>query len=121
MKVRLVPGAETSGQVSKQAATTANPAAVDLSHGRDKIAFKVRLDDGTTADRELDVLELKLLCEQCEQDNHLATSDGRFVATPDFLRDLAKRLEPLGLPNLTPSLAWTVWITATERIGQLKN
>lgn len=90
-----------------------------LSDGQ--LRFRVRHRDGTETTHDVDLLVLKVTCEQCEDRHQLTVKDGRIQPTPEFLVDLAGRLAGCGLADCTPTLAWQAWIAATEAMTTLKN
>jgi hypothetical protein len=86
-----------------------------------KVRFRVRRSGGAETVHEVDLLVLKVTCEQCEDQHQLTIKDGRIQPTADFLIDLAGRLTAYGLADCTPTLAWQAWIAATEAMASLKN
>jgi hypothetical protein len=79
--------------------------------------FNIERSDSVT-EHTLDVLDTKLLCEELEQQHALQKSgDGRLVATTDFLRDLASKLP---IENCSSSIAYQVWVMASNKIAELK-
>ena len=68
----------------------------------------------------LDLLMLKLTCEAMEAKHSLRVAEGRLIATPAFLLDLAGELQTLGVENCTPTIAWQVWISASQQLEALK-
>lgn len=94
------------------------PDSLSLTDG--VLRLTVRRSEGETQ-HELDLLVVKLTCEQCENRHALErTKDDRVVPTPEFLQDLASALTELGLEGCTPTLAWQVWIAVGNAIGELK-
>lgn len=85
-----------------------------------QLSFEVKRADGTTTTHELDLLVIKLACEQCERRHQLKEAEGRLVPTPEFLQDLSATLAGLGLVRCTPTIAWQVWISASEQMATLK-
>jgi hypothetical protein len=85
------------------------------------LKFRVKRGEQETV-HEIDLLMLKLTCQQCEEDHQLKTTDDqRMIPTPAFLKDLATQLDGLGLSPCTPSMAWQAWIESTNAMGRLKN
>lgn len=86
-----------------------------------ELIFRVRRGDAE-AEFTLDLLELKLTCEEAVAAHSLAEDKtGRYVPTAAFLRDLAGRLEGLGVCGCTPTLACKFWHAAGEEWERLKN
>lgn len=83
-----------------------------------RISFVVRGVEDRTYD--LDLLEVKLTCEEVEAEHRLVVKDGRVHPTTDFLRELAGRLKTLGLDGCTSTVAWQVWISTRDLIELLK-
>lgn len=100
----------------------APPVLPTLDDGR--LQFVVRRRDGSANDDAvyaLDLLLVKLACEQLEAKHQLPTlENGQLQPTPEFLIDLAERLDGLGLAACTPTLAWQVWQAASHELGSLK-
>ncbi|MDX1964126.1 MAG: hypothetical protein SFX18_13315 [Pirellulales bacterium] len=92
---------------------------VDLQTGSMK--FNI-VDDatGTKTPHEVDVMLLKLACEEQERTHNLEIRDGKYVPTPQFLFDLANSLKGLGLPMCTPTMAFQLWCAAGAQIETLK-
>lgn len=90
---------------------------LSLSDGN--LTFTIRKADGTENQVSIDLLILRLTCEQCEDQHKLTTKDGRIVPTTEFLVDLAGRLNP-HIPGCTPSLAWQLWNCSIEQMDNLK-
>lgn len=85
-----------------------------------EIVFAIRRADGSQEECRFDLLLTKLECERCEDKHKLGQVDGRLQATPEFLVDLTKHLEAMGLQRCTPTLAWKVWIATAEAVARLK-
>jgi hypothetical protein len=83
------------------------------------IQFVVRRPDGTTTEHGVDLLVLKLTCEECQTAHQLAVKDGLMNPTAAFLIDLAGRLAGLGLDGCTPTMAHRAWVTASEQMVRL--
>lgn len=85
------------------------------------LRFQVKpLGDGEAVVHELDVLLLKLACEECESKHGLKVVEGRVRPTTDFLRDLAAKLETLGVVGCSASVAYQLWCEASDAIALLK-
>jgi hypothetical protein len=85
------------------------------------LRFRVRRRDGSETVHDVDLLLLKVTCEQLEDQHQLQVKNGRIQPTADFLKDLASQLGGCGLDGCTPTLAWQAWIAATEAMATLKN
>ena len=86
-----------------------------------EILFKVQREDAIVEHR-VDLLELKLTCEECEKSHTLAVdAENRMQPTAAFLRDLSGRLEQIGVCGCTPTIAYKMWISAAEAMAELKN
>lgn len=76
---------------------------------------------GEETPQSIDVLLLRLTCEECEQLHRLqVNATGEYVATAAFLLDLAKRLAGLGIADCTPSMAFQLWSASAREIEALK-
>lgn len=76
---------------------------------------------GEESPHAIDVLILRLLCEECERSHNLqANSKGEFLATAAFLTDLAGRLEAQGIAGCTPTIAHQLWCASVAEIDSLK-
>ena len=93
-------------------------ATILLSDG--SLAFRVRRGDGSEALITIDLLILKLCCEQCVDKHQLQVVDGCLPPTPEFLVDLAGRLQKFGIDGCTPSLAWPLWLAGIAQMEVLK-
>ncbi len=75
---------------------------------------------GETKEASLDLLLFRLACEQLETKHRLQVdAEGRYVATPDFLIELAATIERFGTA-CTPHAAKRLWCMATEMTETLK-
>ncbi|MEI7673282.1 MAG: hypothetical protein WCK00_14320 [Deltaproteobacteria bacterium] len=84
------------------------------------LLFCVHRRDGTQTEHKVDLLVLKLACEDCEKQHSINRGIGEpMQPTPEFLIDLAERLSGFGLDNCTPTLAWQAWKAATEQMSRL--
>lgn len=85
------------------------------------LRFRIRdLQSGESVPHEVDVLVLKLACEECERKHNLEVIDGAFRPTPAFLVDLAQHIRDVGVPSCTPTVAHQLWCAAGGYIEQLK-
>ena len=87
------------------------------------LRFKIKPSGGTDADVktcELDVLLLKMTCEQCERAHSLESKDGQVFASVEFLRDLAARLKNLGVENCSATVACQLWKQSYRVLDGLK-
>lgn len=74
---------------------------------------------------EVDVLLLKMTCEECELAHNLKSKDGEggtktVYATTKFLQDLAVRLQGLGIDGCSATVACQLWKQASQVIDSLK-
>ena len=84
------------------------------------IRFKLR-DGEQTTDHAIDLLVLKLVCEECERLHDLKPDDsGVLQYTAQFLYDLAGKLSGLGVPGCTPTMAYQLWHAAAMGMSDLK-
>jgi hypothetical protein len=72
-------------------------------------------------EHKIDLLVLRLVCEECVEENNLAVKDGRYVMTAGFLLDLAGRLNDVGVDGCTPTEARQLWMLSTQTQETLKN
>ena len=92
---------------------------ITLKHGQ--FHFNVEMENGETVPATIDVLELKLLCEELEYKHHLEKNpDGSYKSSTDFLRDLAAQLALAGVPSPTVTLAYQLWHVAGAKLNELK-
>lgn len=87
-----------------------------------QLHFKIRnRGTGEETDHSIDVLLLRLTCEECEATHHLQTNErGEYIATAAFLNDLAGRLAAMGVADCTPSVALQLWSVSVREIEALK-
>lgn len=87
-----------------------------------QLHFKVRnRATGEEVEHGIDVLILRLTCEECERTHNLQTNArGEYVATTTFLTDLAGRLAAMGIDGCTPSIAMQLWHVSANEIEALK-
>jgi len=86
-----------------------------------ELVFHVKRNCGETTEHRVDLLALKLTCEELEEKHGLQEKDGRMVSTAAFLLDLAAHIEAFGVEKCTPTMAWQMWISASEEMQNLKN
>jgi hypothetical protein len=81
----------------------------------------VARSDGSLTSHRLDLLCVKLACEETERKHKLATDvAGNQVPTIEFLRDLSDRLIVAGIDDCTPTIAWQVWCAVANEMARLK-
>jgi hypothetical protein len=83
------------------------------------LLFKTAIG-GVEKEHRIDLLTLKLVCDECQEDHQLPVKDGRYVPRSQFLLDLAGRLQLIGVEGCTPSIASQLWVAAYEGIESLK-
>lgn len=82
--------------------------------------FKTRRD-GEEVGQSIDVLILRLTCEECIDAHRLPEdAQGRYKPNAAFLIDLAARLGSIGVADCTPSVAYQLWIASAGEIERLK-
>ena len=85
-----------------------------------ELAFNVLTPEGPS-ERKVDLLWLKLTCEEAERDNSLQQdAEGRQQPTAAFLDDLAARLGAK-VADCSPTMAYQMWIAAAQAMNELKN
>ena len=85
-----------------------------------ELTFSILTKEGPV-DRAVDLLWLKLTCEEAEKEHALQQdAEGRQQPTPAFLKDLANRLSE-EVYGCTPTVAWQMWIAASHAMNELKN
>lgn len=85
-----------------------------------ELVFNVMTAEGPSA-RKVDLLWLKLTCEEAERENSLQVdAEGRQQPTASFLDDLANRLSSK-VADCTPTMAYQMWIAASHAMNELKN
>ena len=108
-------------QAVEQEASTTEPSrrsGAILTTG--ELTFSVLTPEGPS-ERKVDLLWLKLTCEETERDNSLQVdAEGRQQATALFLKDLSNRLSA-EVADCTPTMAYQMWIAASEAMNELKN
>jgi hypothetical protein len=84
------------------------------------LQFQLMTPEGVSEQR-VDLLWLKLTCEEAERENELRTdTEGRMLPSAQFLDDLAARLSAK-VPTCTPTMAYQMWIAASHAMTELKN
>lgn len=86
-----------------------------------ELIFRVRRPDGSETDHQIDLLSLKLTCEETEQVHNLQVKDGAIAPTAAFLADLAARFVELGVADCTPTIAYQMWLSSYGAMETLKN
>gem|GEM_PF-3043010 len=84
------------------------------------LRFKVRSQDGSEREHSIDVLVLRLVCEELEDKHRLPEVDGRYKPSAEFLTELAGRLCGLGVDGCTPSIAYQLWIAGAGGLAALQ-
>src|SRR5262245_34719734 len=86
------------------------------------LRFSIRnAASGESAEHSIDVLILKLTCEECVEAHKLQTNErNQYIVTATFLNDLAARIQALGIPGVTASVAFQLWVAATTNVEALK-
>jgi hypothetical protein len=86
------------------------------------LTFEIQTADGCRFRSQMDLLQLKLICEECEAAHGLEVRDGQVQPTAAFLADLSRRLiDQCNLERCTPTIAWQIWLSAYSQMEQLKN
>lgn len=70
-----------------------------------------------------DLIVVKLLCEQCEDEvGGLKAVNGTVPPTPEFLKLLTTRFPEVfpGIPEWTETMAWNVWHKVSQAMLALK-
>lgn len=89
------------------------------------LRFGVQSKDGTVREHAIDVLILRMACDECVLKHNLQTErqpDGSeaYKMTAAFLSDLAATLAGLGVEGCTPSVARQLWFTSIVGIDELQ-
>jgi hypothetical protein len=78
-------------------------------------------ETGEDVKHSLDVLLLRLTCQECEAAHNLQEDANRcYIVTAAFLADLASRIVGLGVPECTASIAYQLWGTSVREMDALK-
>ncbi len=78
-------------------------------------------ETGDSASHSLDVLLLRLTCQECEALHNLqADANGYYVVTAAYLADLTARIAGLGVPECTASIAYQLWGASVREIDVLQ-
>ena len=105
-------------QVEQPSSPEVKPTSPILSTG--ELVFTVLTPEGPS-ERKIDLLWLKLTCEEAEKDHALQLdANGAQITTAAFLDDLATRLSAK-VADCTPTMAWQMWISAANAMEELKN
>jgi hypothetical protein len=95
-------------------ATATAPAILDDGQLHFRIA-------GQEAEQAVDVLLLRLTCDECAEMHHLAIdANNCYRPTAAFLLDLTARITALGVTGCTASVARQLWAAAVNGIEDLK-
>lgn len=72
-------------------------------------------------DCDIDIIILEMTCRDEVLKHNLQTDqNGCYVYTPEFLVSLASRLDMLGVPGCTPSIALQLWVASGRQVEKLK-
>lgn len=90
--------------------------------GDGQFHFKVKAASGEVSDHAVDVISLRLACEEAEERHRLPkTEEGNLKPTAAFLADLAGILkQSAGLATCSPSLAYQLWTISGKLVDDLK-
>lgn len=75
---------------------------------------------GESVNHSLDVLLLRLTCQECEAMHNLQVENGSYVVTAAYLADLTARIADLGVPECTASIAYQLWGASVREIDTLQ-
>ena len=101
-----------------EASGPARPSGAILTTG--ELRFHVMTAEGLS-ERLVDLLWLKLTCEEAERENDLRIdAEGRFLPTAQFLDDLAARLGAK-VEGCSATMAYQMWVAASQAMTELKN
>ena len=81
-------------------------AQIDLTSDSFSVAYK---RDGQERTAFLDVLEMRLLCDELEARHTLERKNGQVYATRAFLADVASELSKMGVEGATVYEAFQIW------------
>jgi hypothetical protein len=79
----------------------------------------IKRPDGEVRPVKLDVLELRLLCQELERKHSLKREGLKVFATRDFLNDFKSQLATMGI-EASVNVAYQIWARAQEITDQLK-
>jgi hypothetical protein len=78
-------------------------------------------ETGEATKHSLDVLLLRLTCQECEALHNLqADANGSYVVTSAYLADLTNRIAGMGVPECTASIAYQLWGASIRGIDDLQ-
>jgi len=77
-------------------------------------------ETGESVNHSLDVLLLRLTCQECEALHNLQVENGSYVVTAAYLADLTSRIAGLGVPECTASIAYQLWGASVREIDALQ-
>lgn len=76
---------------------------------------------GEHVNHSLDVLLLRLTCQECEELHNLPTDDdGSYKVSAAYLADLTSRIIALGVPECTASIAYQLWGASVREMSALQ-
>lgn len=81
------------------------------------LRFKIH---GREAEQSIDVLLLKLACQEVVAKHDLQVRDELYVPTAAFIKDLSDTLTGLGIDGCTPSIALALWKASEDEVEGLK-
>jgi hypothetical protein len=76
------------------------------------VVFSVPLEDGEQVDWKTDLITLRLTCLDVQ--SLFLDHDGNIRQCPEFFEMLSRRLNELGCPRSTPTLASQVWLAVDK-------
>ena len=78
-------------------------------------------ETGEAVKHSLDVLLLRLTCQECEALHNLQTdANNRYIVTAAYLTDLTARIAGLGVTECTASIAYQLWGASVQGLEALK-
>jgi hypothetical protein len=96
-------------------ASETKPALPELVDGQ--VCYRVQ---GEEQPQKIDLLVLKLACEESEREYDLQVVGGTVQYTAAFLVGLAQKLTSLGITYVTPTIAFQLWHFAGREMERLK-
>lgn len=86
------------------------------------ISVSIKRPDDSIEDLSLDLLCLRLTCQEAEDAHklHERSTNGVVQPTADFLRDLSSRFVAMGVTRCTPTIAWQLWVATIDAFNGLK-